>query len=91
MIQSHYLQSSGRWLRMIKHWICASEVSLTETKSKGVENEAIDVEGEWDRSHIGSCEKGRRMQRNKQRMTCHATRTQSVTTLNLKLNVIIRI
>lgn len=46
MIQSHYHQSNGPWLHMIKHRICASEVSLPETKSKGVKNEAIDVEGE---------------------------------------------
>lgn len=46
MIQSHYHQSNGPWLHMIKHWICASEVSLPETKSKGVKNEATDVEGE---------------------------------------------
>lgn len=46
MIQSHYHQSNGPWLHMIKHWICASEVLLTETKSKAVENGATDAEGE---------------------------------------------
>lgn len=55
MIQSHYHQSNGRWLHLIKRWIHGSEVSLPETKSKGVKNEAIDVEGEWNGSNIPSC------------------------------------
>lgn len=59
MIQSHYHQSIASSLHMIKHWICASEVSLTETNSKAVGNWASDVEGEWNCSHIHCCIKGK--------------------------------
>lgn len=39
---------------VIKHRVCASEVSPTETKSRGVENGASDVEGEWNCSRVPS-------------------------------------
>lgn len=51
-IQSHYHQSGGPWLHAIKRRICASEVSPPEIKSRRVESEATDVEGERKKSNI---------------------------------------
>lgn len=43
MIQSHYHQRNPPWLPVIKRWVCASEVALTETESKGDENGVLKV------------------------------------------------
>lgn len=68
-------QSNGSWLHTNKHWICASEVPLPEIKSKVVENEVIDVEGEWNGSNIPSCITGELIKGNQtsgqHSMLCH--------------------